>query len=139
MTYSLFFATPYALDDPLEYFSEKITFEKITSTILGKAILGDRAHGETFMLTVDGKTEILLDKGYHRDHCSYFFKEGVIRLRDTLPSITFFTTWMNSKLWEQHSHSFSKAVWTLTDFENSFPTAVVENIRYVVELDGRYR
>jgi len=136
MTFCLCFAVPVNSINVASCFSKRISFETITRTLLGKAVLGRRLTGQAYLLSIEGHTEVLLDRGPRRLHASQVFLEGVTAIVKIVPSASFLVAWLNSRVWDDEYSAKGCTVIRLSDLRTTFPSMIVEDIRYVVDISG---
>lgn len=75
------------------YFSPLISFELITRTALGRAVLGSHANGKAYLLSVSGRSEGLVGRGARRDRLHHLFVNGVIAILNEVASVSFLIAW----------------------------------------------
>jgi hypothetical protein len=96
--------------------------------------LGNRREGKAFLLSVNGQPEIILDKGYWRNHSSHLLKAGIARLVSVYPVVSFLFHWLSADVSIARVEASTKRDLTIDDFLEMFPNRVQEDVRYVVHL-----
>jgi hypothetical protein len=136
MTFGICFAVPVDRVEPTNFFSKRITFETITKSLVGKAVLGRRVTGQAYLLSISGRTEVLLDRGERLYNASSFFIEGVEVIGKVIPSASFLVVWLRATIWDKEYSLKGNSTIGLSDLRVMFPLLIEVDTRYVIDFNS---